>query len=468
LRPAQTPGVRLPDPRLLRGAELQRRGSWNEAEALYREVLAERPEDAAACHHLGVWLEERGRMAEAIDWLGRAAALEPHVAPYHLTLASVHRHAGDAEAAERCWRAAIERDATCAKAYYGLARLRRYPTRDELLDRAEALLARTPALHPRKRRHLHFAAAKLYDDLGEVDRAFAHARAANRLARKPFDWGSHESLLRGSLLHYGHAALASRLGPGAPSRLPVYVVGVPRSGTTLVEQILASHGSVAAAGERNDVDGVVKRLVGDGPRIAALPQRAAHLAPAHRRREGERLIAALAGVGAQQEETGELCAVVDKQPLNYRYLGLLAELLPSARFLVCERDARDTALSCFFQNFARGLHWAFDLEDLGRYLRLARRFTEHWADVLPGRVLTLSYERLVRDPEPEVRRVLEFLELPWDPACLLFERQRRSVRTASAWQVREPLHTRAVGRSKPYAPHLGAMLRAFGEGGGGV
>jgi len=462
---AAAPTFRMPDPRLLRGAELQRGGRWDEAEALFLEVLAERPDDPAACHQLGVWFEERGCTPQALDWLGRAAALAPQIAAYQLGLASAHRHAGDSDAAELAWRGAIARDPTCGKAYYGLSRLRRCSKSDPLLAEIEALLGRRPPLFREKRRHLHFAAAKLHDDLGHWGKAFAHARSANRLARKPFHWSSHERLLRSSLLHYGREALASRLGGGCASPLPVYVVGVPRSGTTLVEQILASHRRVVGAGERNDVDAVVTRLAGDGPRIAELPRRGVALSGAVREREGKVLADALAGVAAQAAGGEGTLRVVDKQPLNYRYLGMMAELLPRARFVICLRDPRDTALSCFFQNFARGLHWSFDLPELGRYLRFARRFTDHWADVLPGRVLTLHYERLVREPEPEVRRLLEFLELDWDPDCLDFDRGVRAVRTASAWQVREPVHTRSVGRWKPYARQLAPLLRALGDQG---
>jgi hypothetical protein len=155
--------------------------------------------------------------------------------------------------------------------------------------------------------------------------------------------------------------------------------------------------------------------------------------------------------------------VVEKTPANFLYLGLLAFLFPKARVVHCRRDARDVAISCYFQNFTAPLAWSTDLADIARYVRAYRRLMVHWQDVLPLAMLTVDYERLVADPEPESRRLVDFLGLPWDEACLRFHESRRTVRTASSWQVRRPIYTGAVGRWRAYASHLADLERDLGE-----
>lgn len=231
---------------------------------------------------------------------------------------------------------------------------------------------------------------------------------------------------------------------GDPSELPVFIVGMPRSGTSLVEQIAASHPDVFGAGELRDVGNIATSLsfsqIQPGPINDAARKQRNHL----------------------QVLGGSALRVIDKMPANVDYLGLIAMLFPSARVIFCRRDPRDTCLSCFFQNFQAGNLYSFDLANCGRHHVQTDRFIAHWLSVLPLRMLKVQYEDLVADLEGQSRRIISFLDLPWNPACLDFHRTERTVQTASDWQVRQPIYTRSVGRWRNYERHLGPLLKALG------
>jgi hypothetical protein len=234
--------------------------------------------------------------------------------------------------------------------------------------------------------------------------------------------------------------MAARAGLGDASEVPVFIVGMPRSGTTLVEQILASHGAVFGAGELTDVGAIAQALYRHTPGEPAYPACMSGL-------DGT----AYAGFGASYVKRTRGLApdagrIVDKNPLNFLHLGLIALMLPEARIVHCRRNPADVAVSCYFQNFTRGQEWAFDLGDIGRFHRAYERLMEHWRGVLASPMLELDYEAMVGDSEAESRRLVAFCGLEWDPACLAFHRARRPVRTASQWQVRQPIYAHSVER----------------------
>ena len=240
--------------------------------------------------------------------------------------------------------------------------------------------------------------------------------------------------------------LATRQGFGDDSEVPVFIVGMPRSGTTLVEQIAASHPAVFGAGERDDIGALAgAQFPGGTADLDAVA--AGTLARTHLER--------------MRDLAGEALRITDKTPVNFLYLGLIALLFPRARIVHCRREARDVCLSCYFQNFVAGLPWATDLADLGRYHRAYRRIMDHWHQVLPLTILDVDYQDLVAAPEEGSRRIVDFLGLPWDDACLDFHRSRRTVRSAANWQVRRPIYATSVGRWKAYEPWLGPLLDAL-------
>ena len=310
---------------------------------------------------------------------------------------------------------------------------------------------------PQDRDFLHFAAGKIADDRGDYETAFNHYREGNRLRELVFDRAAHRDLvarIESTFSSDEVRALRCR-GTGNETEEPVFIVGMPRSGTTLVEQILASHPEVVGAGELPDIRaiaGTLPRYAGGKPypeAVADLPVPAFRGFADHYLSLRERI---------REPETRR---VIDKMPGNFLHVGLVRLLFPKARVIHLVRDARDTCLSCWFHRFRSGHEYASDLDDLGFYYRLQERLMEFWKRELPGFVHTLYYEELIEDPESRVLELLAFCGLDWDPACLRFHETRRPVATASNSQVRRPLNRSGLARWKHYEGHLDPLFESL-------
>jgi hypothetical protein len=241
---------------------------------------------------------------------------------------------------------------------------------------------------------------------------------------------------------------------GDASEVPVFVVGMPRSGTTLIEQILASHSKVFGAGEREDFRALVSNLA--GPKGTKFPEMVSALSPDDRRRLGARYLAAIRAAAPAAER------IVDKMPLNFLYLGLIHLALPRARIIHVRRDPVDTCCSCFSLLFTGNLAFTYELRELGRYYRAYQTLMAHWRAILPkGVMLELAYEDVVHDLEGQTRIILAHCGLEWEPACLAFHQTQRTVQTASVAQVRRPIYRSSVGRSRRYHPLIGPLLEAL-------
>ena len=300
---------------------------------------------------------------------------------------------------------------------------------------------------------LLFALGKAYLDCGDGERAFAYLDEGNRLRRSRANYdestnlSDYERLVGGSPADpHGPAALPPTNGPN-----PVFVLGMPRSGTSLTEQILASHPQVTGAGELMAMPNISTRMLaklGDASRFDEMaPELVTNFSQFYRNR-----IAELANGRP---------FVIDKTPDNHRNIGLIRLLLPEAKIIHCRRDPLDTCLSCYSKNFTWLPH-TFDQGELGRYYRIYERFMEHWRSIVPASaMIEIDYEDTVADIESQTRRLLDFLGLPWDEACLSFHETKRLVKTASTRQVKRPLYSSSVGYSRRYEKHLHALIRAL-------
>lgn len=421
------------------------------AEVAARALVLE-PTDPLTLDTLGVVFTQANAHAQAARAFGRAAALAPDVASYRFNHATSLIFAGDIDAAEREYEACLALDARYWKAHLALSQLRRQSAERNHLDRLAALLAESGS-EPAARLYLHLALAKEYEDLRDYPRAFEHlvagkaAGGAGRGYTIERDKALFDALMRAFPTHAG-------VSGGAASREPIFVIGMPRTGTTLVDRILSSHPHVHSAGELPNFGVLLKRASGS---------RTPHLLDAdtvERARSVDWARLGEAYVASTRPGTGHTPRFVDKLPHNFLYAGFIARALPNAKLVCLRRDPLDTCLSNFRQLFAQGssyYDYSFDLLDTGRYYVLFERLMAHWRAVLPGRVLELRYEDLVDDQERETRRLLEFCELPWDDACLRFEHNPAPVATASAVQVREPLHRGSIGRWRRYGTQLGAL-----------
>jgi tetratricopeptide (TPR) repeat protein len=392
-------------------------------------------------------------LIRAIVHYRNALALSQGEAPLWNDLGRCFLAQGRFDEAVAAFRRALAIDPDLADAYRNLAGCRLLPADDPELARIAALAERTD-LPIEERAAAGFAVAKALDDADRYDEAFAAYDSANRLycasraaAGDRFDAADLARKIDRLIVDFTPALFATVGGWGNPSDLPVFIVGLPRSGTSLVEQIAASHSRVFGAGELKTIGEAAAEL---GPVDAPWTQATVrHAADAHLER--------LNGLGGGADR------VIDKLPDNIFMLGVIATLYPAARIIFCRRDPRDIGVSCFFQKFSAGLlTFSYDLADCGRRIRETERLTAHWHRVLPLRWLDIQYESLVADLEGESRRLIDFLGLAWEPACLDFHRTIRTVQTASSWQVRQPLYHRSVGRWRHYQRHLGPLLRNSG------
>jgi tetratricopeptide (TPR) repeat protein len=433
---------------------------YEDALAVYRRALELDPAYAEAHCGLGSVRHEQGHFEQAQTHYREALHHNPELASAHCALGTVREELGDFKDAESCWRTALRHDPRLAGAYSALATLLRGKLADDDLTAMRQLLA-DPDLHDARRGALHFGLAQVLDACGAYDEAGKSLRQANALAlagsRKRgqgYDPAEHARFVSGLMSTCTPDFFERVRGFGLDSERPIFIVGLPRSGTTLTEQILASHSQVFGAGElrfgRDDFEALAP---GDDRGLETL----ASLDRPTARRIGEQHLARLRELNADRPR------VADKMPDNYLYLGLLAALFPKAKFIHCRRELRDIAVSCWMTNF-RHIRWANDPDHIARRFEEYGRIMDHWRRVLPVRVLQVNYEETVADLEGVARRLVSWCGLDWEPACLSFHEGQRPVRTASVSQVRQPIYKRSVARWKHYEPALGPLFDRLGGG----
>jgi tetratricopeptide (TPR) repeat protein len=427
---------------------------YDEATVQYRLALRLDPDCAEAHCGLGGVRHEQGDLEQAQDHYRQALHCNPDLPAAHAALGQVREELGDMVAAESCWRTALRHDPRHTAAHAQLATMLRHTLPDEDLA-ALCQLRSDPDLSDARRSALQFGLAQVYDARGAYTEAAELLQQANVLAgavaRKrgqDYDAVAHARFVDRMMAISTSAFFERVSGFGLDSERPIFIIGLPRSGTTLTEQILASHSQILGAGElrlaRDEFEGLASR---DNPAVDAL----AGLDQATARRLGERHL------GRLQELNGDRLRVVDKMPDNYLYLSLLTVLFPRAKFIHCRRDLRDNAVSCWMTNF-RAIRWANDPEHIVSRLHEYQRLMQHWREVLPVQLLDVDYEETVADVEKTARRLVQWCGLEWEPACLQFHTGTRPVRTASVAQVRQPIYRRSVARWMHYEESLGALL----------
>jgi tetratricopeptide (TPR) repeat protein len=428
------------------GIALREQGKLDEAVGCCRRALELKPASAEMHGNLGAALNDQGKLDEAIACYRRALELEPDLAETHVNLGVALKQIGDLQGAEDCFRAALGYDCRFASAHYQLAELLGGELPRQDLAAQRRLLEETE-LTDAQRLSLHFGLAYVLDARGEYAEAAEHLDRGNALqlsqwrkCGREYDPKEHESFVTRMMRVSTPDFFQQVRGFGSESELPVFVVGLPRSGTTLIEQILASHGEVFGAGEIELVRDTMAALGGGGADVieglGRLDRRTAQrLASRHL----ERLRAL----------DRRVLRIVDKMPDNYLYLGLLASLFPRAKLIHCRRDLRDVAVSCWMTRFET-IRWANDQQHIASRFHEYQRMMEHWRTVLPAPLLEVDYEDTVADLEGVARRLVAWCGLAWEPACLEFQRAKRPVRTASAVQVRRPVFKTSVGRWEHY------------------
>lgn len=462
------------------GLALERQGRHAEAMGAFRGAIAAASDFAEAHAKLGNLLLNHGSEAEALDSLRSAAAAKPDSAVAFMCEAKILVEQGKAAAAEEPIRRAIERDpqnsdAHCLlgsilrelgrfddaavaadlslalnrwqiTAYHELVHVKKLKEADRpLITQMEWMLTEYARADEAKA-HLHLALGKAYDDLHEYEQATRHFDEGNRLSYRkdgPYDPSRRSATVDRIVETFTNDFFARNSGLGSDWEVPVLIVGMPRSGTTLVEQILSSHPEFAGGDEL-----AFWSRRASGFRMDA----SGRIDPAWISATAHDYQALLTGISSTAKR------ISDKRPQNFNLIALIHAVFPRARIIHCRRHPIDTCLSIYFQDFARKMDFAFDRGDLTAHYQQYQRLMVHWRTVLPpDRFMEVQYEELVANPEPVTRKMIEFCGLEWDDACLSPELNPRSVRTASLWQVRQPVYRTSVARWRNYEPWLGPL-----------
>ncbi len=434
------------------------RKDFEQAKAACDRALALKPDHAEALNVLGRITFEAGRSLDAIELYRRALELKPELSDALNNMGNALKEMGRFDEALAAYLKALDIDPKSTAVFVNFADAHKFSPDDPWLTAMEALLAE-PDLLEEERTQLHYAMGKAYADVKRHEQSFRHllAGAALKRAQIQYDERSVNDLFDRIRNTFTPELMRSRAGLGDPSQVPVLVVGMPRSGTTLVEQILASHPAVYGAGELPDLGNIVATLCGYGGAPMPFPEVVPSMGQQQLRQFGANYLAHL------RQRSPDAERITDKLPANFLYAGLVTLALPNARIIHTRRNPVDTCLSCFSKLFTGEQGHTYDLAELGRYYRAYDRLMAHWREVLPESVfIEVQYEEVVGDLETQARRIISHVGLPWDDACLSFHETKRPVRTASATQVRQPIYKTSIGRWKPYQNLLMPLLNELG------
>jgi tetratricopeptide (TPR) repeat protein len=460
--PEQTPldGITL---HALMATLLAEMGRFDEAAAAYAFAATFAPQAAATHEAMGKILFHKCDSEGAAENFRRALAVDPKLISSWHYLGVALKTLGKFEEAAACFDRMVEIRPDLAVAYSSLASIDKIDADQADTQRLLDLLAQ-PRLSIENRIAVEFTLGKALDKAGRFDEAFSHYATANSINKQKhasegqiYDPKLVDREVDAIIDAFTPEFFRTRIGWGEPSEVPVFIVGMPRSGTTLVQQIAASHPQVHGAGELRSIVGLANSFGQTDLKSPAL------------RYDPEKIrIAAREHLQRLQAMDPKALRIIDKLPDNLYRLGLIKLLFPSARVIFCRRDPRDTCLSCYFQWFAESNFFSSDLANCGHQHLAMDRLATHWRHALPLPILGIRYEDLVADLEGQSRRLIEFLGLPWDPACLEFHRTPSTVLTSSSWQVRQPLYQSSVGRWKHYEKHLDPLLKVLNRGAGGM
>lgn len=415
-----------------------------------------KPDLVEALFGLGQAYHKFGEAEMALATYERVLKVKRDHPQVRVAMASALSSLGRMDDAAACLREAIGERLSAPAAYHALVNTRKFSTEPPELKSILHELD-DPGVGDAGSHDLHMAAGKLLSDLKRFDDAMDHYLKATTFAARNFDIASYRKKVDSLIEIFDAELLAAKAGFGDPSDIPVFVLGMPRSGTTLTEQICSSHPDVHGAGElvklrgmavasglREDIDRSFKPLIKS-------------MTIEKSRTMAQDYLAFL------RQYSHTALRVVDKMPHNFELVGLIAILLPNARIIHCKRDAIDNCLSCFTSNLNETHDYTSDLNGLGLYYREYDRLMAHWNALLPGRIFENRYENMISDQEGQSRRLIDHLGLPWDDACLRFFEKEGSVRTVSRWQVRQPIYTSSVKRWKNYGGKIQPLIDALGD-----
>ena len=472
------------------GNALRAAQRWTDSIAVYEQALVLQPDNAEVHRYLGVALQKMGQTEKAINSYERTLSLRPDSPGVRIDLARILRQLGKAEEALSQFELAADQITNSFDAYIDVAlTLRQLGQADLAVDRLEKLLGIRPAygeayyhismIDPKQELvpvvdkllsdpalpkndaiYCHFALGNIYDSGNSFDEAFEHFLTGNTLHRETFNYDTEENIVTTDWLIevYSKDFIQSKRQFGSDSRIPVFILGMPRSGTTLIEQILSSHALVHGAGEVEAIPAINLSIAQQLEYASPNPDLMALI---DRKMVEE-------GAARYLQELALHCPtaerITDKLPGNFARIGLIKTLFPDARIIHCKRNPLDNCISLFFHYFA-ALTCSFELTELGQYYLDYQRLMSHWQNLLPGEIFNVQYEELVMNQEKVSKQLIDYIGLEWDENCMDFHNNKRSVMSPSNLQVRQPLYKSSMNRWKPYEKHIQPLVEVLQSGG---
>jgi tetratricopeptide (TPR) repeat protein len=441
-----------------RGSILKILRRHDDALADYDKAIALKPGHATAYNDRGVTLHELKRYDDALASFDKAIAFKPDFAEAYNNRGLAWLTLGDMQEAERMFLKALALKPDFPDPVFNLAKIRKYQDADNAeVNRIHALLEK-PGISPDDQEQLCFALGKIYDDCGFYDEAFECYRMANQIRNTNVSYDPDGVVrMTDSIIDvFSKDFLARQFAFASDSQSPLFIVGMPRSGTTLMANMLSNHPAIATAGELTTITDLASRLPEWTSTGIPYPQAVKHITPAVATRlinDYEKRL--------RRDIGSDVPHVIDKNPLNFRNLGFISMLFPKARILHCIRDPMDTGLSNYFHRFPLHLDYSFDLRNIGHFYGQYTKLMEHWRKVLPLKLIEISYEDMIVNTEQTARKMLDFLGLEWDEHCLAPHTNPCAVETASNWEVRQPIYHRSLERWRHYEKHLAPLKEAL-------
>lgn len=424
---------------------LDRAQRTDEAIEIVERIVAENPEMPEAHFSRAQIYHISNRLDEAEEAIQKTIELRPDYAAPYITLAEIYLSLGRLDDAETAIRKAQELNPKLPAIYLSLSHVKKYEDGDDDFNQLLALhndgiqrgLAQNAALN--------FALFEAYEDIGDYEKAFGHLKAANDFKRRniPYDQGAQENTYAQTKNIFTPQFIDQFKDKGYNSDIPVFILGMPRSGTTLTEQIISAHPDAYGAGELTD--------------MGTLNRRFRELTPDNADKYGEAYVEAV----KKYDKSGTAKRITDKMPGNYMHIGRIVSILPNAKIIHCRRDPVDNCLSCFKQNFSRGQYWSYNLDDLAHQYKQYNALMDYWREILGDRFIEVRYEETVSDFENQARRIIDYIGLEWNDACLEPHKQKRSVLTASKTQVLQPIYTSSVRAWQRYEEQLAPLMDAL-------
>jgi tetratricopeptide (TPR) repeat protein len=430
----------------------------DDAITVYRNLLAIEPDNPAALYRLAGVLAPAALNEEAADAYRRCLELAPEHAGAWLGLGHMLKTLGSQQEGIAAYHCCRELEPDFGEAYYSLANLKTYRFDDAEIEAMQQQL-QSATLNDTSRVNILFALGKAFEDRQDYEQAWRYYEKGNATQRMLVSYDPVQTeTVNDELIAFFNAEYFARIaGQGNPDAAPIFVLGLPRSGSTLVEQIIASHSQVEGTSELPYIGRLCKSLNHNRADAMKYPRVLAELQPRHLHRLGADYLA----MAARHRVAGS-AHFIDKMPNNFPSVGFIHAILPNAKIIDARRHPLDACVGNLRQLYARGQTFSYDQCDLGEYYLQYLRMMDHWDCLLPGKVLRVQYEDTVADLEGQVRRILKYLELPWEDGCLHFHTSERAVRTASSEQVRQPIYTSGVGFWRNYAGHLGELREILG------